>query len=188
MPDPLRLLVERLDSEDPATASHGRAVARWCSRMAQYLRLPGAEQTRIVRSGQILDVGKLLVPDELLRAARPLLAAERIAVAEHVIEGERLLAEYGLLDYRDGVRFHHERYDGRGYPDGLRGSAIPLAARIIGVADSYVAMTGLRPYRFPMTPDRALLEIERGRGRQFDPAIVDVMVAVVGDSQRSIAV
>ena len=186
--DPLRLLVERLDSEDPATAAHGRGVARWCSRMAQYLRLPATEQAYVVRSGQILDVGKLLVPDELLRAARPLLAAERITVAKHVIEGVRLLAEYGLLDYRDGVRFHHERYDGRGYPDGLRGSAIPLVARIVAVADSYVAMTGQRPYRFPMTPDRALLEIERGRGRQFDPAIVDVMVAAVGDSQRSIAV
>ena len=186
--DPLRSLVERLDAEDSATAAHGRAVARWCSRIAAQLRLPRDEHAYVVRSGQILDVGKLLVPDELLRAARPLLAAERVTVAEHVIEGERLLAEYGLLAYRDGVRSHHERYDGRGYPDGLRGRAIPLVARIIAVADSYDAMTGQRPYRFPMTPDRALHEIERGRGRQFDPEIVDVMLAVVGESLRPIAV
>ncbi len=186
--DPLRLLVERLDSEDPATAAHGRAVARWCSRIAARLRLARDEQAYVVRSGQILDIGKLLVPDELLRAARPLLAAERITVAEHVLEGERLLAEYELLAYRDGVRFHHERWDGRGYPDGLRADAIPLVARIVAVADAYDAMTGQRSYRFPMTPDRALLEIERGRGGQFDPEIVDVMVAAVGDSLRAVAV
>jgi HD-GYP domain-containing protein (c-di-GMP phosphodiesterase class II) len=162
-------------------------VARWCSRIAARLGLPRDEQAYIVRSGQILDVGKLLVPDELLRASRPLLAAERVTVAEHVIEGERLLVEYGLLAYRDGVRFHHERWDGRGYPDELRGSAIPLVARIVAIADSYDAMTGQRPYRFPMTADRALLEIERGRGRQFDPEIVDAMVAVVGETLRPVA-
>ena len=184
----MRLLVERLDSDDPATAAHGRAVARWCSRIAARLRLPRDEQAYVVRSGQILDVGKLLVPDELLRAPRPLLAAERVTVAEHVVEGERLLAEYELLAYRDGVRFHHERWDGRGYPDGLRGGAIPLVARIIAIADSYDAMTGQRPYRFPMTTDRALLELERGRGRQFDPEIVDEMLAVAGESLRPLAV
>ncbi|HEX3550727.1 MAG TPA: HD domain-containing phosphohydrolase [Candidatus Elarobacter sp.] len=181
--DPLRLLVERLDAEDPATAAHGRAVARWCSRIAARLVLPRDEQAYVVRSGQILDVGKLLVPDELLGAARPLLAAERVAVAAHVTEGERLLADYGLLAYRDGVCFHHERWDGRGYPDGLRGEAIPRVARIVAVADAYDAMTGQRPYRFPMTAERALQEIERERGRQFDPEIVDVMSAVVGDAR-----
>ncbi len=86
------------------------------------------------------------------------------------------------------VRHHHERFDGRGYPDGLRGEAIPLPARIVAVADAYDAMTGQRPYRFPMTPDRALLEIERMRGTQFDPAVVDVMLAVVGDALRPLAV
>ncbi len=186
--DPLRVLVERLDAEDPATAAHGRAVAHWCSRVTAQLRLPRDERAHIVRSGQIHDVGKLLVPDELLRAPRPLLAAERVTVAAHVIEGERLLADYGLLDYRDGVRSHHERFDGRGYPDGLRGKAIPLAARIVAVADAYDAMTGQRAYRFPMTPDRALLEIERGRGSQFDPDIVEVMLSAVNDALRPIAV
>lgn len=182
--DLLRTLVERLDAQDPATAAHGRAVAQWCARIADELRLPRDERVWIARSAHLHDVGKLCVPEELLRAPRALGAAERAAVALHVIEGERLLAEYDLLDYRDAVRHHHERFDGRGYPDGLRGKTIPLAARIVSVADAYDAMTAQRPYRFPMTPDRALLEIERSRGTQFDPGVVDVMLSVVGDALR----
>lgn len=186
--DPLRDLVERLDKQDPATAAHGRAVASWCARIVAQLRLGRDEQAFIVRSGLIHDVGKLCIPEELIRAPRALLAAERELMAMHVIEGERLLAEHDALDFRDAVRSHHERYDGRGYPDGLRGTGIPLPARIVAVADAYDAMTGQRPYRFPMTPDRALLEIERGRGSQFDPGIVEVMLAVVGDVLRPVAV
>jgi HD-GYP domain-containing protein (c-di-GMP phosphodiesterase class II) len=186
--DPLLALVERLDTDDPATAAHGRTVARWCSRIAAQLRLPRDEQNWIVRSAQLHDVGKLCIPDEILRAPRALRPSEREIVARHVIEGERLLAEYDLLEFRDAVRHHHERFDGRGYPDGLRAETIPLAARIVAVADAYDAMPGQRPYRFPMTPDRALLEIERCRGSQFDPDLVEVMLSVVGDALRPVAV
>ncbi len=186
--DPLRTLVERLDTTDAATAAHGRAVALWCSRIATAMRLPKDEQNFIVRSAQLHDVGKLCLPPDLIRAPRVLTDAEVTIVRGHVIQGERLLADYGLLLYRDAVRNHHERYDGRGYPDGLHGDAIPLAARIVTVADAYDAMTGPRPYRFAMTPDRALLEIERMRGTQFDPSIVEVMLAVVGETLRPLAV
>jgi HD-GYP domain-containing protein (c-di-GMP phosphodiesterase class II) len=156
--DPLRTLVEHLDANDPATAAHGRAAAYWCSRIAAQLRLDRNEHNWIVHSAQLHDVG------------------------------ERLLADYGLLVYRDAVRHHHERFDGRGYPDGLRADRIPFVARIVAVADAYDEMTGRRPYRFPMTPDRALLEIERSRGTQFDPAVVEVMLAVVGSAIRPVAV
>jgi HD-GYP domain-containing protein (c-di-GMP phosphodiesterase class II) len=186
--DPLRTLVEPLDANDPATAAHGRAVAYWCSLIAGQLRLDRDEHNWIVHSAQLHDVGKLCVPRDLLRAPRALRPAERALVAQHVIEGERLLADYGLLVYRDAVRNHHERFDGRGYPDGLRADRIPLVARIVAVADAYDAMTGQRPYRFPMTPDQALLEIERSRGTQFDPAVVEVMLAVVGSAIRPVAV
>jgi HD-GYP domain-containing protein (c-di-GMP phosphodiesterase class II) len=186
--DSLRALVERLDANDPATAAHGRAVASWCSRIGAQLRLDRDEHNWIVHSAQLHDVGNLCVPEELLRTPRALRPAERALVERHVIEGERLLADYGLLVYRDAVRHHHERFDGRGYPDGLRADRIPLAARIVAVADAYDAMTGQRPYRFPMTPDRALLEIERARGARFDPAIVEVMLAVVGSAIRPVAV
>src|ERR1700737_1556037 len=122
--DPLRALVERLDANDPATAAHGRVVAHWCSRMAARMRLGRTEQNWIVLSAQLHDVGKLCVPDELLRAPRALRPAGRELGERHAVEGERLLAEYDLLEYRDAVRYHHERFDGRGYPDGLRGDAI----------------------------------------------------------------
>ena len=186
--DPLRALVERLDTNDPATAAHGRSVAHWVSRIAAQLRLPRDEHNWVVRSAQLHDIGKLCIPDDILRAPRALRPAERELVERHVVEGERLLVEYGLLEYREAVRHHHERFDGRGYPDGLRAETIPFAARIVAVADAYDAMTSQRPYRFPMTPDRALLEIERCRGTQFDPAIVEVMLAVVGDALRPVAV
>jgi HD-GYP domain-containing protein (c-di-GMP phosphodiesterase class II) len=186
--DPLRTLVERLDTTDPATAAHGRAVALWCSRVAAAMRLPRDEQNWIVRSAQLHDVGKLCIPPDLIRAPRVLTDAELTMVRNHVIDGERLLEEYGLLAYRDAVRSHHERWDGRGYPDGLAGDRIPLPARIVAVTDAYDAMTGPRPYRFPMTPDRALREIERMRGSQFDPEIVDVMLAIVGETLRPVAV
>jgi len=186
--DPLRTLVERLDTTDPATAAHGRAVALWCSRIAAALRLSRDEQNWIVRSAQLHDVGKLCVPADLIRAPRVLSEDEIAIVRGHVLDGERLLLEYGLPEYRDAVRNHHERWDGRGYPDRLAGERIPLAARIVAVADAYDAMTAQRPYRFPMTPDRALLEIERTRGTQFDPAVVDVMLAIVGDTLRPVAV
>jgi HD-GYP domain-containing protein (c-di-GMP phosphodiesterase class II) len=186
--DPLLALVERLDAEDPATAAHGRAVTSWCTRIVDAMRLARDEREWIARSAHLHDVGKLRVSKELLRAPRALLASERAAVALHVVEGERILAEYGLLVYRDAVLHHHERYDGRGYPDGLAGAAIPLAARIVAVADAYDAMTGQRPYRLPMTPERALLEIERSRGSQFDPDVVEVMLAVAGRALRPVAV
>jgi HD-GYP domain-containing protein (c-di-GMP phosphodiesterase class II) len=186
--DPLRTLVERLDTTDPATAAHGRAVALWCSRITASMRLSRDEQNWIVRSAQLHDVGKLCLPPDLLRAPRVLTDDERALMRNHVFDGERLLAECGLLEYRGAVMHHHERYDGRGYPDGLSGDAIPLPARIVAVADAYDAMTGPRPYRFPMTPDRALLEIERMRGTQFDPTVVEVMLAIVGDALRPVAV
>ena len=187
--DPLRALVERLDTEDPATAAHGRAVAQWCARMAVRLKLGRAEQSFVAQCGLIHDVGKLCVPEALLRAPRSLGKAELDVVYAHVHDGARALAAHPELAlYRDAVRHHHERFDGRGYPDGLRGRAIPFAARVVAVADAYDAMTGQRAYRFPMTPDRALLELERNRGTQFDPEIVDVMSAVVGDALRPVAV
>lgn len=186
--DQLRSLVERLDAEDPATAAHGRAVALWTLRIVEQLRLPRDERVLIARSAHLHDIGKLRVPGELLRAPRALSRDEFAAVAMHVLQGERLLAEYELLVYRDAVRHHHERFDGRGYPDGLRGRSIPLAARIVSVADAFDAMTSERPYRFAVSPDRALLEIDRWRGTQFDPEVVDVMLAVAGAVPRPVPV
>jgi len=177
--DPLRALVERLDRNDPATAAHGRVVAHWCSRLAARMRLARSEQNWIVRSAQLHDVGKLCIPDEILRAPRALREAEREIVERHVIEGERLLAEYDLLEYRDGVRHHHERFDGRGYPDGLRTDAIPLVARIVAVADAYDAMTSARAYRGARPSGDALRELWRCAGTEFHAEIVGALATAL---------
>ncbi len=187
--EPLRALLERLEAEDPATAAHGRTVAMLASRIAASMRLGGGVVAFLGRCGLVHDVGKLFVPPDLVHATRRLTSAEQAVLNGHVLAGERALAFHPELDvYREAVRSHHERYDGRGYPDGLRGERIPLHARILAVADAYDAMTGQRSYRFPITPDRALVELERGRGSQFDPDVVDALGAVVGASLRPITV
>jgi HD-GYP domain-containing protein (c-di-GMP phosphodiesterase class II) len=186
--DPLRALVERLEAEDPATAAHGRAIGVLAARIGAELRLGPLVVEFLDRCGLIHDIGKLYVPRELVHANRALSAAERVELTLHVVAGERALAEDPELDvYREAVRSHHERWDGRGYPDRLRGPRIPLHARILAVADAYDAMTGQRAYRFPLAPDRALVELERGRGSQFDPEVVDALAAVIGASLRPLS-
>ena len=183
--DPLSALLERLEAEDPALAAHGRAVAALASRIGAELRLGPVVVEFLDRCGLVHDIGKLYVPHGLVHARRGLSPAERAALAAHVVEGERALAADPELDvYREAVRSHHERWDGRGYPDRLRGDRIPLHARILAVADAYDAMTGRRSHRFPLAPDRALVELERGRGSQFDPEVVDALAAVIGAGLR----
>lgn len=186
--EPLRALLERLKTDDPATAAHSATVARWAERIAGRLRFAQEERFFVARSAMLHDIGKLYVPRGLLSAPRALNVDETAAVREHVIAGERVLALHPeLYIFLDAVRWHHERIDGRGYPDGLKGDRIPVVTRIVAVADAYDAMTARRPYRLPLSPERALLELERHRGSQFDPEIVDAMIDCVMETQRPLA-
>ncbi|HEX3548977.1 MAG TPA: HD domain-containing phosphohydrolase [Candidatus Elarobacter sp.] len=174
-----RLLGE-LDAHDPASGVHTRAVGSWCARIAERLGLDAAEVVHVRRCGLLHDVGKARVPLALLAAPRALDPAERVLMEAHAVFGEHaVLAVETLTPFASAVRSHHERYDGRGYPDRLVGERIPRAARIVSVADAFDAMIASRPYRAPRTPSAALLELHRERGRQFDPEIVDAMIAVV---------
>jgi putative nucleotidyltransferase with HDIG domain len=173
-------LVMRLESCDPLSSEHSRAVAAWCSRISRRLGLDAQEVTFATRCGLLHDVGKALTPLEVLNAPRALSETEWKIMRAHAAAGERLVRGIPeLRTFAPAVRSHHERLDGRGYPDGLPASAIPLTARIVAVADCFNAMIGRRPYRLPMQPTRALEELVRNRGTQFDPEIVDAMVAVV---------
>jgi putative nucleotidyltransferase with HDIG domain len=140
-----------------------------------------APECRCVELGALLhDVGKLSIPDRVLTKPGPLNELEWAAMRRHAALGERLLAH--ILDQTDVlaiVRSHHERWDGAGYPDGKTGEEIPLAARIVAVADAFQAMIEPRPYRSPRTRESALEEIASQSGQQFDPACVEALRAVV---------
>lgn len=172
--------VERVAASDRATALHSRAVGAWCHRIALRLGLDGDQVIQATRCGTIHDVGKMLTPIDILTAPRKLSASEWDVMQRHVIDGWNLVTdERRLTIFSDAVRGHHERFDGRGYPDGLAGERIGLTTRIVTVADAFNAMIAVRPYRPAMSPMWAIAELERHRGTQFDPDCVDAMVDVV---------
>lgn len=179
-------LIARLDVSNPLTAEHSRAVSSWCARLARKLGLPPDEIVAASRSGLIHDVGKLLTPPEILNAARSLTAEEWQVMRAHALAGCDIVKEYpALLHLIPAIRSHHERIDGKGYPDGVPGGSIPFMARLVAVADSFNAMIGRRPYRKPMPPSIALIELGRHRGTQFDPEIVDAMIRIVEGSMAT---
>lgn len=179
-------LIARLELSNPLTAEHSRAVSSWCARLARRLGLSADEIVAAARSGLIHDVGKLLTPPEILNAARSLSAGEWQIMRAHALAGCEIVKDYtALLHLKPAIRSHHERIDGKGYPDGIAGSSIPFIARLVAVADSFNAMIGRRPYRKPMPPSVALMELERHRGTQFDPEMVDAMIGIVEGSAAS---
>ena len=173
-------LAERLELKDGYAAGHTTAVSRLAVAIARKLGL-AAEELRRVELGALLhDVGKLAVPDRILTKPGPLDELEWATMRRHAASGERLLVHIvDLPDVVAVVRSHHERWDGRGYPDGKRGEQIPFAARIVAVADAFQAMIEPRPYRGPRSRADALQEIIAEAGRQFDPACVDALRAVL---------
>jgi putative nucleotidyltransferase with HDIG domain len=173
-------MIVRLELRDPLTTEHSRAVAGWCARLGRRLGLDAADVTFATRCGLLHDIGKVVTPLEVLNAPRALDEREWAMMRAHAAAGEAIVRkEPALRVFAPAVRSHHERLDGRGYPDGLPASAIPLMARVVAVADCFNAMIGRRPYRLPMPPPRALEELVRNRGTQFDPEIVEAMIGLV---------
>lgn len=134
------------------------------------------------------DIGKVGVPEHVLRKPGPLTAEEWEVMRTHPVLGAQIVAPITFLDGAERlVRHHHERFDGTGYPDGLRAEEIPLAARVFAVADAFDAMTSDRPYRRAMSLERALEEIVEGAGTQFDPEIVRVFIDLIEDESPAVA-
>ncbi|HJQ74996.1 MAG TPA: HD-GYP domain-containing protein, partial [Gaiellaceae bacterium] len=164
----LEALSATVDARDTYTAGHSRRVAASSRIIAQELGLAGEELDYVGQAALLHDIGKIAVPDAVLLKEGPLSAAEWTVMRSHPEEGARIIERLGYLDdVVPGIRYHHERPDGRGYPDGLLGDEIPLAARIIHVADALDAMTTSRVYRAAMTLEAATSEIRRGRGTDF---------------------
>jgi diguanylate cyclase (GGDEF)-like protein len=173
-------LAKAVDARDAYTGSHSERVGELAARISRRLGLDEAqvELTRLAAS--LHDLGKLAIPEEILRKPGTLNESECLVLQRHPQIGFRMLESLGVEPIAEWVLHHHERWDGGGYPDRLRGEEIPLGARIIFVADAYDAMTSERVYRRPLSPDEALEELERCSGSQFDPAIVEAFSDALG--------
>jgi len=166
-----------VEAKDPDTAGHSLRVQRVALAIAAQLDLT-AQQLDALRFGSLFhDIGKIAVPDGILVKPAKLDYWEYAQMKTHSAEGARIVGKFGRL--RDAVpiiRHHHERWDGNGYPDGLAGSAIPLEAAIVGLADAWDAMTTDRPYHRALSEAEALAEVRAGRGTQFSPVVVDAFM------------
>jgi len=176
----LEALSATVDARDTYTAGHSRRVAASAIVIARELGLSGAELEVVDQAALLHDIGKIGVPDSVLLKEGPLTAAEWVVMRSHPEEGARIIERLGYLDeVVPGIRHHHERMDGRGYPEGLLGEEIPLAARIIHVADALDAMTTKRLYREERSFEEALEEIRRGRDTDFCSLCVDALERAV---------
>ena len=173
-------LAVAMDMRDSRTADHSEDVVELALRVGRMLNLEEASLVELQIAARLHDVGKIRVPDAVLHKPGPLDADESETIRCHATWGSDTLSRIpGLEAIATIVRFHHERWDGAGYPDGLKGARIPLASRIIAVCDAYGAMTTDRPYRHAMPVADALDEIRAGSGSQFDPAVVETFVEIV---------
>ena len=170
-------LAEAIEKKDHYTGGHTKRVVYYSMCIAKYMKLT-AEQLERIRLGALLhDVGKIGVEDKILKKQAPLEPDEWKVMQTHPELGHDIMGRVeGLRDVIGGMRYHHERWDGKGYPLGLKGEEIPLIARIISVADAYDAMVSTRPYRKGLDPQIAYTEIVKNRGTQFDPETVDAFI------------
>lgn len=173
-------LAEAVEKRDPYTGGHVRRVVQYSILLGFELGLASEELDRLRLASALHDVGKIAVPDQVLRKPAPLDPEETALMKRHTIDGAEIVARIPELhDILPGVRSHHERLDGLGYPDGLCDEQIPLPARIIAVADTYDAMTTSRPYRSALDASRAFSEIVGGAGSQFCPLVVSAFEKLV---------
>jgi ribonuclease P protein subunit RPR2 len=175
----VRALSNAVEARDAYTGKHAERVAAYGLELARAADLQLADDPQIEFGFLLHDIGKVAIPDAILFKPEPLTAGERAVMERHAIIGWEILRDIDFLgEAKLVVRHHHEHWDGTGYPDRLAGDAIPLAARVFSVADTFDALTTTRPYRAALRIARAREIIVAEAGRQFDPAIVEAFAAV----------
>ena len=178
-------LAGTIDAKDKYTNGHSERVAKYSRMIASRFNLTEQEQDDIYYIGLLHDIGKIGVPDEIINKTSKLTDEEYEVIKIHPTVGAEILEKMSELpDIALGAKYHHERYDGKGYPEGLKGGNIPLVARIIGVADSYDAMTSNRSYRRVMPQEVVRAEIEKGMGTQFDPVFAEIMLNIIDEDRN----
>ena len=178
-------LAKTIDAKDAYTRGHSQRVGRYARHIAYKLDWPVEEQQKIYFMGLLHDIGKIGVPEAIINKPDKLTDEEYDKIKQHTVIGSEILslvAEFPELTI--GARAHHERFDGKGYPDGIAGQAIPVYARIIAVADAYDAMTSKRSYRDVLPQNVVRAEIVKGRGSQFDPQFADVMIQIIDEDDE----
>lgn len=182
----LRSIIQILELYDLYTSGHSENVAHYSALIAEQVKLDPPWIKQVYWTGLVHDIGKLLVPTQILNKPSGLTDEEYELVKMHPVWGAKVLkTSEQLTGLATDVRHHHERYDGKGYPDGLAGTRIPLTSRIIAVADAYDAMISERSYRTPYTVEKAKEELLKNRGTQFDPELVDVFLSIIDKSKRN---
>lgn len=175
-------LARAVEARDRYTIHHAERVGRFAQQVGALLGLHEEDATILYQGGVLHDLGKIAIPDAILLKPGPLTEEEFAIMRTHSHEGERMcLSLRSVVDYLPIIRHHHERADGGGYPDHLRGADIPLGARIVAVADGWDAMTSDRPYRLGMPQDVALGKLRAGAGSQWDAEAVEAMQQLISD-------
>lgn len=174
-------LAEAINIRDPYTGGHARRVREYALMIADRMMLSGKMKDNLRMAAMLHDIGKIGIDDVVLRKSTGLTDEEASSMHHHPDIGAQILSYADdMADVIPGVRHHHERFDGGGYPDGLAGEAIPLNARIIAIADAYDALTTSRPYRKELMPEQALARMYECKGTQFDPELLELFAGIIG--------
>lgn len=173
-----------VDAKDAYTAGHSNRVAEYSRLIAQKLDFTEAEILQVYYSGLLHDCGKISIPERILNNPGRLDGEEFEVIKSHTVKGYEILKNLSSIPSAStAARSHHERYDGRGYPDGKRGEEIPLIARIVSIADAFDAMNYSRVYRTHLTRNQILAELKKGKGTQFDPKLVNVLLSLIEEGK-----
>lgn len=177
-------LAKTIDAKDKYTNGHSERVAAYAREIARRIGLSEEEQQAVYYMGLLHDIGKIGISDAIINKTEKLTDEEYRIIKMHPVIGEEILRNISEMpDIIIGAKYHHEKYDGSGYPDGIAGDDIPLPARIIGIADAYDAMASKRSYRDVLPQKVVREEIRKGRGTQFEPRCTDILLEMIDEDE-----
>lgn len=183
----INAIIEALDAKDSFTLGRSKRVTFLALKMVKYLNLPMDEMGKLELAGLLHDIGMIGVSEKVLNKTEKLTSDEFEAIKKHVDHGVKILEDIKQLkDVVEIIKYHHERYDGSGYPYGLKGDSIPLNAQIIAIADAYDSMVSNRSYREGLTHENAMKKLEMQSGYQFNPLIIQAFKAIISDAIKEI--